>query len=133
MKQPRAREQQIPDKTYFRIGEVSGLVGVDRHVLRYWESEFKVIRPRRAKSNQRLYRRQDVENLLLIKSLLYGNGYTISGARRLLKSSEGDLVKDKEVKEEKKENTGLHSPYLATIKKELRRIQQLLATKSLRL
>ncbi|NOX80649.1 MAG: MerR family transcriptional regulator [Deltaproteobacteria bacterium] len=128
MKQPRAREQQIPDKTYFRIGEVSGLVGVDRHVLRYWESEFKVIRPRRAKSNQRLYRRQDVENLLLIKSLLYGNGYTISGARRLLKSSEADLAK-----EERKDNARLHDQYLATIKKELRRIQQLLATKSLRL
>jgi len=128
VKQPRAREQQIPDKTYFRIGEVSGLVGVDRHVLRYWESEFKVIRPRRAKSNQRLYRRQDVENLLLIKSLLYGNGYTISGARRLLKSSEADLAK-----EERKDNARLHDQYLATIKKELRRIQQLLATKSLRL
>lgn len=129
MKQPRAREQQIPDKTYFRIGEVSGLVGVDCHVLRYWESEFKVIRPRRAKSNQRLYRRQDVENLLLIKSLLYGNGYTISGARRLLKSSsDADLTK-----EEKKDYSRLHDPCLATIKKELRRIQQLLATKSLRL
>ncbi len=131
MKQLRAREQQIPDKIYFRIGEVSDLVGVDRHVLRYWESEFKVIRPRRAKSNQRLYRRQDVENLLLIKSLLYGNGYTISGARRLLKSSEADLAKA--AKEERKENTRSHNPYLATIKKELRRIQQLLATKSLRL
>ncbi|VAW41782.1 Transcriptional regulator, MerR family [hydrothermal vent metagenome] len=129
MKQPRAREQQIPDKTYFRIGEVSGLVGVDCHVLRYWESEFKVIRPRRAKSNQRLYRRQDVENLLLIKSLLYGNGYTISGARRLLKSSsDADLTK-----EEKKDDSRSHDLYLATIKKELRRIQQLLATKSLRL
>jgi len=130
VKQPRAGEQQIPDKIYFRIGEVSDLVGVDRHVLRYWESEFKVIRPRRAKSNQRLYRRQDVENLLLIKSLLYGNGYTISGARRLLKSSEPDSAL---TKEEKKESAGLHDPHLATIKKELRRIQQLLATKSLRL
>lgn len=128
MKQPRAREQQIPDKTYFRIGEVSGLVGVDRHVLRYWESEFKVIRPRRAKSNQRLYRRQDVENLLLIKSLLYGNGYTISGARRLLKSSKADLAE-----EERKDNPRLHDQYLVTIKNELKRIQQLLATKSLRL
>jgi len=130
VKQPRAGEQQIPDKTYFRIGEVSGLVGVDRHVLRYWESEFKVIRPRRAKSNQRLYRRQDVENLLLIKSLLYGNGYTISGARRLLKSSEADSDLSGEGK---KENIGPHDSYLATIKKELRKIQQLLATKSLRL
>lgn len=77
--------QQIPDKIYFRIGEVSDLVGVDPHVLRYWETEFTRIKPFRGKSKQRLYRRQDVENLLLIKLLLHDEGYTISGARKLLK------------------------------------------------
>ncbi|WP_457574334.1 MerR family transcriptional regulator [Desulfolithobacter sp.] len=75
---------QIPEKKYFRIGEVSKLVGVDPHVLRYWESEFKTIRPRRAKSRQRLYRRKDVETLLLIKTLLHEEGYTIAGARKVL-------------------------------------------------
>ena len=127
MKQSAAREQKIPDKVYFRIGEVSSLVGVDPHVLRYWESEFNVIKPRRAQSNQRLYRRQDVENLLLIKSLLYGNGYTISGARRILKS--GGIVR---IKKEKTKKAASLDPRLAEIKNELRRIQQLLALRSLR-
>ena len=77
---------QIPDKIYFRIGEVSQLVGVDTHVLRYWESEFAIIKPFRGPSKQRLYRRQDVENLLRIKNLLHEEGYTISGARKYLKN-----------------------------------------------
>jgi DNA-binding transcriptional MerR regulator len=77
----------IPDKVYFRIGEVSQLVGVDTHVLRYWESEFSLIKPFRGKSKQRLYRRQDVENLCLIKQLLHDEGYTISGAKKFLKNS----------------------------------------------
>lgn len=87
MKSTQTRTTEIPDRVYFRIGEVSSLVGVDPHVLRYWESEFKVIKPRRAKSKQRLYRRKDVENLLRIKTLLHDDGYTIAGARRLLKES----------------------------------------------
>ena len=87
MKSTQFRTTEIPDRVYFRIGEVSSLVGVDPHVLRYWESEFKIIKPRRAKSRQRLYRKKDVENLLLIKTLLHDEGYTIAGARRLLKES----------------------------------------------
>lgn len=86
MKRATSDIRQIPDKVYFRIGEVSDLVGVDPHVLRYWETEFATVRPYRGKSKQRLYRRQDVENLLLIKTLLHDEGYTISGARKLLKS-----------------------------------------------
>ena len=78
--------QKIPDKIYFRIGEVSKLVGVDAHVLRYWETEFTMIKPFRGKSKQRLYRRQDVKNLLHIKTLLHDEGYTISGARKYLKN-----------------------------------------------
>ncbi len=80
-----ARAAHIPEKKYFRIGEVSKIVGVDTHVLRYWETEFPRIRPRRAKSRQRLYRKQDVECLLLVKELLHEQGYTISGARKVLK------------------------------------------------
>jgi DNA-binding transcriptional MerR regulator len=87
VKSTHTRSTEIPDRVYFRIGEVSSIVGVDPHVLRYWESEFKVIKPRRAKSRQRLYRKKDVENLLRIKSLLHDEGYTIAGARRLLKVS----------------------------------------------
>ena len=124
--------KDIPDKVYFRIGEVSDLVGVDQHVLRYWETEFKVIRPRRAKSNQRLYRKQDVENLLLIRSLLHSEGYTISGARKFLKNKgQDDIVtgRDKKVETVKKSPSGKQ---LASIKKELVKIQQIIALKSLR-
>jgi DNA-binding transcriptional MerR regulator len=76
---------QIPDKVYFRIGEVSELVGVETHVLRYWESEFALIKPRRGKSKQRLYRQDDVQVLLTIKDLLHNQGYTIAGAKKFLK------------------------------------------------
>lgn len=78
---------QLPDKVYFRIGEVSALVGVETHVLRYWESEFALVKPHRGKSKQRLYRRKDVQTLLLIKDLLHHQGYTISGARKFLKQT----------------------------------------------
>ncbi len=79
---------KIPDKLYFKIGEVSKLAEVAPHVLRYWESEFKEIRPKRANSKQRLYRREDIETILLIKELLHEKGYTISGAKRFLTGNE---------------------------------------------
>ncbi len=76
--------EPIPEKSYFRIGEVSKILGVAPYVIRYWESEFKSVRPLRAKSDQRLYRRKDVEELLSIKSLLYDEKFTISGAKKRL-------------------------------------------------
>lgn len=82
-----AAEQQgpgIPDKLYFKIGEVCEITGVKQHVLRYWESEFRILAPQRANSRQRLYRRSDVENILRIKRLLKEEGFTISGAKKLL-------------------------------------------------
>ena len=82
MKQTQAN---IPDKLYFRIGEVSDLVGVKPYVLRYWESEFQDIHPTKSKSGQRLYRRRDVEVLMAIKTLLYEERFTINGARKRLK------------------------------------------------
>ncbi len=78
----------IPDKLYFKIGEVSKLAEVAPHVIRYWETEFVDISPKRANSNQRLYRRKDVELILKIKTLLHGKGYTIAGARKFLQSGE---------------------------------------------
>lgn len=72
-----------PDRLYFRIGEVAQLVGVDAHVLRYWESEFRM-KPNRSSSGQRLYRKQDLSRFLRIKSLLHDEGYTIAGARKVL-------------------------------------------------
>src|SRR5208337_4286955 len=74
----------IPDKLYFRIGEVSKLTHTKPYVLRFWETEFPTLKPTKSKSGHRLYRRQDVELVLEIKRLLYGKGFTISGARKHL-------------------------------------------------
>lgn len=74
----------IPDKNYFRIGEVGKILGVEPYVVRYWESEFRTVRPERTRSDQRLYRKKDVEQLLKIKHLLYEEMFTIAGARKKL-------------------------------------------------
>jgi DNA-binding transcriptional MerR regulator len=76
--------QEIPDKLYFRIGEVSRLAGVKPYVLRYWETEFPVISPKKSGTGHRLYRRKDVELVLEIKRLLYDKRFTIEGARKAL-------------------------------------------------
>ena len=68
---------ELPDKLYFKIGEVAKIVGVKPYVLRYWETEFSVVKPGKTPSRHRLYRRRDVEMLLEIKHLLYNEGYTI--------------------------------------------------------
>jgi DNA-binding transcriptional MerR regulator len=80
----------IPDKSYFRIGEVSRLLNVQPYVIRYWESEFKTVRPIRTRSDQRLYRHRDVEELLLIRKLLYEENFTINGARKQLRKIRGE-------------------------------------------
>ena len=80
----------IPDKSYFRIGEVSRLLSVQPYVIRYWESEFKTVRPIRTRSDQRLYRHKDVEELLLIRKLLYEENFTINGARKQLRKMRGE-------------------------------------------
>ena len=69
-------------KLYYRIGEVSQITGVKPYVLRYWESEFRLMAPQKSRSKQRLYRRKDIETILHIKQLLYEERYTITGARR---------------------------------------------------
>lgn len=75
---------EIPDKLFFKIGEVCELVGVQAHVLRYWESEFPMLQPQKNRAGQRTYRRKDVEMAFRIKELLYGEGFTIAGAKRKL-------------------------------------------------
>ena len=80
----------IPDRLYFKIGEVSEITGVEPHVLRYWEGEFKEIRPQRAGSKQRLFRRVDVETILRIKQLLHEEGFTIAGAKKALVKGKGE-------------------------------------------
>jgi len=75
---------EIPDKLYFKIGEVSELLGVEPYVLRYWETEFPALSPKKSGTGHRLYRRKDVELLLRIKHLLYEKRFTIEGARQSL-------------------------------------------------
>jgi len=72
-------------KLYYRIGEVSEIVGVEPHVLRYWETEFRSIRPQKSRKGQRIYSRKDVDKLLRVKDLLYTHGFTIAGARKRLR------------------------------------------------
>ena len=85
--QPRT---EIPDKLYFRIGEVSRLAGIKPYVLRFWETEFSALGPKKSGKGHRLYRRKDVELVLEIKRLLYEKRYTIEGARKFLESRSRD-------------------------------------------
>ncbi len=75
---------EIPDKVYFKIGEVSELTGVKPYVLRYWESEFNIVKPSKSVSNQRMYKKKEVELILEIKRLLYEDKFTIAGAKKIL-------------------------------------------------
>ncbi|HSY21246.1 MAG TPA: MerR family transcriptional regulator [Polyangiaceae bacterium] len=87
MRSPRAEGPNaagLPAKLYFRIGEVAELIGVEPHVLRYWEREFRTIRPTKSRRGQRVYSRRDVETLARIRALLYDEGFTIAGAKRKL-------------------------------------------------
>jgi DNA-binding transcriptional MerR regulator len=77
---------EIPDKLYFKIGEVSEILGVEPYVLRYWETEFPQLTPKKSGTGHRLYRRKDVELLVRIKHLLYEKRFTIEGARQKLRS-----------------------------------------------
>ena len=79
---------EISNKLYFRIGEVAKIVGVKPYVLRYWETEFPILKPGKTPSRHRLYRRRDVETLLDIKRLLYEEGFTIAGAKKRLKDGQ---------------------------------------------
>jgi DNA-binding transcriptional MerR regulator len=93
---------EIPnDKRYFRIGEVSRIVGVEPYVLRYWESEFPQIRPQRANTNQRTYQKKDLEIILEVKRLLYEEKLTIAGARKKLKQGgpKGEVSQEQILKE----------------------------------
>jgi DNA-binding transcriptional MerR regulator len=85
-RKPASGEVVIPDKLYFRIGEVSRLCGLPSYVLRFWETEFPQLKPSKSGTGQRMYRKQNVENVLHIKKLLYDQGFTIAGARQQLRA-----------------------------------------------
>ena len=114
----------IPDKLYFRIGEVASLCRLPAYVLRFWESEFPQLRPIKSSTGQRMYRKRDVESVLRIKQLLYAQGFTISGARQQMRS---------ETKSDKTQ-TAIPFPTQATpeiqnIRQGLREILDLLSTR----
>lgn len=115
-------KNSIPDKLYFKIGEVSHIVGVEPHVLRYWESEFKEIKPYRPPSGQRLYRKSDLELVKKIKRLLYQEGYTIAGARKALSQGNKEQLEIDFSKEPSEERQ-----LLAELKKELLYLKQILS------
>ena len=83
-------ERRVPDKPYFKIGEVADIVGVKASVLRYWETEFRSIKPEKTRTNQRVYTRKGVERILRIRALLYDQGFTIAGARKKLREPGAD-------------------------------------------
>jgi DNA-binding transcriptional MerR regulator len=85
-KQKSTDEIVVPDKLFFRIGEVAKLCSLPTYVLRFWETEFPQLKPNKSNTGQRLYRRKDVENIIRVKKLLYEEGYTIHGARQFIKS-----------------------------------------------
>ena len=124
---------EIPDKLYFRIGEVSRLAGIKPYVLRFWETEFSSLGPKKSGKGHRLYRRKDVELVLEIKRLLYDNRYTIEGARKYLDGRSREVVAKSTAdgSSGKPSRTqpalfGDPGPALEAIRKELTEILQLL-------
>lgn len=113
----------IPEKLYYKIGEVSEITGIEPYVLRYWESEFKIVSPSRTHSKQRLYRKKDLELILEIKKLLYEEKFTIAGAKKKLQKTKG--LKDQQMKLELPEKR--YREALIRVKKELEDLHGLLS------
>ena len=114
----------IPDKLYFRIGEVSELARTKPYVLRYWETEFPTLKPVKSKAGHRLYRRQDVEMVLEIKRLLYERGFTIEGARNLLSNHSETSTEQKDLF-----RSTLEGAELKAIRRELQSVLTMLSRK----
>jgi len=108
----------IPEKAYFRIGEVSKILNVAPYVIRYWETEFKTVKPVRTQAAQRLYRKKDVQELLNIRDLLYSQRFTIDGAKKkLFEMHVNDEPQERNNEKEK----------LISIKRELQQIRKIIS------
>ena len=94
MQNDKPYQKKLPDKLYFKIREVSAIAEIPAYVLRFWETEFAKIKPKRTSSGQRLYRKKDVELILKIKHLLYNKKFTINGAKQYLRSGIGGKKKE---------------------------------------
>jgi len=108
----------IPEKAYFRIGEVSKLLNVEPYVIRYWETEFKTVKPVRTRTAQRLYRKKDVQELLTIRNLLYQHRFTIDGAKKQLQKLRAREETNSKLSEKEK---------LIRLKKELLEIREMIS------
>lgn len=111
----------IPDKFYFKIGEVSGILGVEPYVVRFWETEFRLT-PSKNRSKHRVYNRQELDTLLEIKRLLYEERFTIEGARKKLKERVKEKSKQLNLNLEEKN----HKALLQRVKKDLTKIREIL-------
>src|SRR5437016_2214420 len=124
--------QEIPDKLYFRIGEVARLAGIKPYVLRFWETEFSGLGPKKSGTGQRLYRRKDVELVLEIKRLLYEKRFTIEGARKFLETrpkAEPDQAATKPARTKKEQGNLFAAAVSQTfeeVREELRALAKLL-------
>lgn len=117
-------ESTIPDKMFFKIGEVGNIAGVETHVLRFWESEFKQLKPTKNRKGQRVYQKKDIETALNIKKLLYEKGYTIAGAKKWLKENSLHTKRD-----EKESVEPENREALLAIKKDLQEVLSMLKKK----
>ncbi len=118
-------DPSIPEKLYYKIGEVSQITGVEAYVLRYWESEFKIVTPMRTNSRQRLYRKRDLELILEIKKLLYEEKFTIAGAKKKIRRLKGQ--QENQLKLEFPENRYRNA--LMGVREELEKLYGLLRKK----
>ena len=114
------------ERLYYRIGEVSRITGLKAHVLRYWESEFKVIKPYKGGSLQRLYRKKDLHLILKIKKLLYEDGFTIAGAKKKIRDLEKAENKQMKLGLVERGSNGKERELLLSIREELKGIRKML-------
>ncbi len=113
----------IPDRMAFKIGDVAKLAGIKQHVLRYWESEFDVLTPKKSDHNQRMYSKKDVETVFVIKKLLYKDRFSIEGAREALRKLRSEIRKDKGMREIMKSHAKVRSKAEALLE-ELRHLRE---------
>lgn len=114
------------ERLYYRIGEVSRVTGLKPHVLRYWESEFKIIKPHKGGSLQRLYRKRDLEIILRIKKLLYEEGFTIAGAKKKIRDLERGEPGPVPLKLVERRQDGRSGELLSVVKRELEALRRML-------
>ena len=126
LRKPEYENPISSERLYYRIGEVSRITGLKPHVLRYWESEFKVIKPHKGGSLQRLYRRKDLDLILKIKKLLYQDGFTIAGAKKKIRDLERVENRQLKLKLVEKRSNGKDHELLVTIREELKGIRKML-------